>query len=545
MAITKKKRSDLKSYFVKNAIPTESQFGDLIDGTLNQADDGIFKLPDDPLSIVATGGPDSQKKTIQFFEKYAADATPAWVVSLNPRANASDAATARPGFSVSTNAGVSRLFIDKATGNVGIGTTAPKQALHVNGAIRGHVGGGAVRLQSDHGYIDIGPRNADWAHFGTDRPAFYFNKEVRVDSGKIGSYDENLQLCTRGAARITVRADNGFVGIGVPNPAASLDINGSAFLGHANRISNFGVQLKSGFYEGSNPSGDVPDTSHAWSHLLTVRHSNAGNNHQLQIAASYAVNNRLFFRKIAGGNEASNPSWNEVATCNGNLELLRGGNPLHFTSAWTNSPARATDIAEISNDTGSYKTLMIVGNRSNGGPRRVSVWDTLEVNGLMRATGGVKVDGNLGAHIDVDGSFYRYQGQVYITVDDNLNIRDMKGDIKFHFNTNNGIIAQEAWKNAAFQNGWVNYGGGYNTCQYFKDKMGIVHLKGMVKNGRVGKVIFTLPAGYRPLHRQLHGVCTHNNAIGRCDVLTDGQVHCVSGNARWFSLDGITFRAHR
>ena len=57
------------------------------------------------------------------------------------------------------------------------------------------------------------------------------------------------------------------------------------------------------------------DTSfaHDWSHLITARHSNSGNNHQLQIAASYTVNDRLFFRKIAATN-TNNPNWNEMAT---------------------------------------------------------------------------------------------------------------------------------------------------------------------------------------------------------------------------------------
>ncbi|MBI2888920.1 MAG: hypothetical protein HYY10_03280 [Candidatus Liptonbacteria bacterium] len=87
-------------------------------------------------------------------------------------------------------------------------------------------------------------------------------------------------------------------------------------------IADFGAPLLSGFYQAADdsstpveePVGDVPDTSHLWSHLITSRHSNPTNNHQLQIAGSYLVNDRLFFRKIAAGNESSNPSWNEVAT---------------------------------------------------------------------------------------------------------------------------------------------------------------------------------------------------------------------------------------
>ena len=48
-----KNRTDLKSFFVKNAIPTEGNFADLIDSQLNQAVDGVFKMEGEPLSIVA------------------------------------------------------------------------------------------------------------------------------------------------------------------------------------------------------------------------------------------------------------------------------------------------------------------------------------------------------------------------------------------------------------------------------------------------------------------------------------------------------------
>ena len=61
--------------------------------------------------------------------------------------------------------------------------------------------------------------------------------------------------------------------------------------------------------------------------------------------------------------------------------LTVGANPIHVTSAWSGFPDAATNQAEISNDTGTYKTLMIVGNKSAGGVRKVSIWDRLEVNG--------------------------------------------------------------------------------------------------------------------------------------------------------------------
>ncbi|MBI1957301.1 MAG: hypothetical protein HYS44_02490 [Candidatus Niyogibacteria bacterium] len=64
---------------------------------------------------------------------------------------------------------------------------------------------------------------------------------------------------------------------------------------------------------------------------------------------------------------------------NGTVDI--GSNPIRFSSAWTASPDSVTNRAEISNDTETFKTLMIVGNKSGGAERRVSIWDRLEVNG--------------------------------------------------------------------------------------------------------------------------------------------------------------------
>jgi len=107
-------------------------------------------------------------------------------------------------------------------------------------------------------------------------------------------------------------------------------------------------------------------------------------------------------------------------------------------------------------------------------------------------------------------------------------------------------IGQEGWKTLrSLVNGWQNYGGSYNRAEYFKDSTGIVHLRGLVKNGTIKRHIFTLPAGYRPLRRELHVACTYPNHSGRIDILTNGQVLPYAGDKRWICLDGITFKAQR
>ncbi len=132
MDIKKLDRTALKSYFVKNAVPTESQFADLIDGMINQKEDGIAKLAGEPLSIQGDGGDAGQKKVVNFYRNFA-DLKPAWTLSLNPRVNPAAPATARPGFSIGDADGNAKLFIDQTSGNVGIGLVEPAGKLEVNG----------------------------------------------------------------------------------------------------------------------------------------------------------------------------------------------------------------------------------------------------------------------------------------------------------------------------------------------------------------------------------------------------------------------------
>lgn len=83
----------------------------------------------------------------------------------------------------------------------------------------------------------------------------------------------------------------------------------------------------------------------------------------------------------------------------GALRILTNSNPLRFTSNWSGFTDLGNNHAEISNDTNQNKTLMLVGNKSAGGPRRVSVWDRLEVNGALRLQHGTDVD-----HISSDAA---------------------------------------------------------------------------------------------------------------------------------------------
>ena len=125
-------RAQLQQYFAKYCIPTQSNFTDLINGMLNQADDGIFKSAGDPLGIVAAGDATTSQKVLNLYANLS-DPNPAWTLQLKPRSDPSDSTTAHSGFSISDATGTSRLFIDAGTYNVGIGTNTPQAVLDITG----------------------------------------------------------------------------------------------------------------------------------------------------------------------------------------------------------------------------------------------------------------------------------------------------------------------------------------------------------------------------------------------------------------------------
>jgi len=109
------------------------------------------------------------------------------------------------------------------------------------------------------------------------------------------------------------------------------------------------------------------------------------------------------------------------------------------------------------------------------------------------------------------------------------------------------ITDQESWTVPTLLNSWVNYGSGYNAVGYFKDNLGIVHLRGLVKDGTINTTVFQLPNGYRPAYKEMHTSSAKQGGvyvIGRCDIDSSGNVTAYGSANEYFSFDGITFRAN-
>ncbi len=103
------------------------------------------------------------------------------------------------------------------------------------------------------------------------------------------------------------------------------------------------------------------------------------------------------------------------------------------------------------------------------------------------------------------------------------------------------IMVQPSWIAPTLVNSFENFGGTDSVAGYMKDSMGFVHLAGKIKTGVSGTSPWTLPSGYRPQYNIVVPIVS-NNVFGYCTISTEGVI-TVYGNAAYYSLSGITFKA--
>lgn len=66
-----------------------------------------------------------------------------------------------------------------------------------------------TRIATLSGNVQIGPQNTSYTHFYTDRPAYYFDKKIHVDTGELRSHDEDLNLNRAGSTSARIRITSG------------------------------------------------------------------------------------------------------------------------------------------------------------------------------------------------------------------------------------------------------------------------------------------------------------------------------------------------
>ena len=151
-----------------------------------------------------------------------------------------------------------------------------------------------------------------------------------------------------------------------------------------------------------NPSGyTIKGNDVSGNNYFTISNANgttSWNGATLTFGNPVIVNNTL---TATTSNTTGNSTVGGNQTVGGTIQ---SGN-LKLTNGWTNFAA-GNNNSEISNDTGSIKTLMIVGNASGGAGRKVGIWDDLTVNRNSTVNGSQNIGGslNIGGDTVVNGA---------------------------------------------------------------------------------------------------------------------------------------------
>jgi hypothetical protein len=518
MDVKTRNRIELKSYFVKNSIPTQSNFEELIEGMLNQKEDGLVKLPGNPLSIEAAGDAASAKEAINFYRNFR-DPKPDWSLNLNPRSDPNTPRTAKLGFNISDGDGKSRLFIDRTTGNIGIGTTEPGSTLHV----------AVGTSQLEPASLRISGTYPSVSFYDNSESAEDRNWAIAASWFKNGDFSifqsnkQNGDPRNAGTARFYISPD-GKVGIGTTAPTHKLEIYGAdaslVLLSTATTgiDRNMGIELRTtapdgvtyiDFTKGSTSTigSGTPD----YGGRISYNEANTGAFAILGGNVGIGTPNPLYkLHVVAPGGFA--PEASEGLTQAGNVPIIAQSDSTAFgiiNGSGREAFALNIDFNEATKD-------------KRGVPTFYDKYD-----GAWHPAISLK-NGNVG-----------------------IGTQSPSPGVKLEVAGGLTLLAQEPWQPVTFLNGWRNFWNPYTTGGYFKDSQGVVHLKGMVSGGTIGLesdcFIFTLPAGYRPAQQELHVVLTSDGAAGqaagRADIDMKGNVIPVSGNKTWISLDGITFRA--
>lgn len=152
--MTRRNRNTLKNYFLNGSVPTEDQFEDLVDSTLNIIDEGFDKSPSDGLKISQLG---DCGRLISFYKENLAG-RPLYFIRVDRDEN----------LVVGTDESRNILFTaenpDGAPAvRVGINTNQPEMELDVAGVVRaegrlgvpGRLNNNELKVPADGNWYDI------------------------------------------------------------------------------------------------------------------------------------------------------------------------------------------------------------------------------------------------------------------------------------------------------------------------------------------------------------------------------------------------------
>jgi hypothetical protein len=374
-------RQELRSRFSVHALLTEADFAALIDAGLNQADDGLLRLPDHSLGLVRQV---PNLPLLRLFADPLAD-TASWQLRLHDGGGGDT-----PGLGLAGPRDNLALLLD-GQGNLGLGTGRPKGRLHLLEATGSLASESTASLVIEHGDPG-GGGSLLFRHSDAPEGAHGFIEYRDANPALDGDPAALLTLGLRKGSRDHLALmPSGNVGIHTTTPSARLHVAGSLRV-DADLTIAAGQELLF--------ADDGQIRSFDNSHRLLFRRS--ANTMELREAGD------IVFSPGSSGDETAAVVMGRDgkvgigtrapearlqvqgdAAFSGAIDLLIGSNPLRLAANTTTFSDGALNRAEIANDTDRYRCLMILGNRSAGAKadarRQVGLWDDLTVAGTTRA----------------------------------------------------------------------------------------------------------------------------------------------------------------
>jgi hypothetical protein len=200
-------RESLKGFFQKGQLPTQVHFEYLIESTINKIDDGFNKTDANGLQLAPTG---ADSNVLSIF-KAPSESLPSWQIGLQDSEKGAGLSFNSVSENVDGAAATrdTRLFLAN-NGNIGIGTTAPRTELDVNGTL-----GTGTRIGT-YNKIDAVPGDGAWKDILTDLKGIQAFEVVASINGpsKRGKYaiTHAIALSTFGGSRQKIRQTRAYFG---------------------------------------------------------------------------------------------------------------------------------------------------------------------------------------------------------------------------------------------------------------------------------------------------------------------------------------------
>lgn len=110
------------------------------------------------------------------------------------------------------------------------------------------------------------------------------------------------------------------------------------------------------------------------------------------------------------------------------------------------------------------------------------------------------------------------------------------------------IGVETSWTALPYQNGWTDFGSGFQTGQYMRDRAGLrVWFRGVLARGTntPGTLLWIMPVGFRPVAPTLVFGFNDNGANGiaiRLGIAINGEVTLTyASSSTYLNLEGVSF----